>query len=139
MASALANPSRLIAQSSHFLSTAAKRSTRASIQLGRSLTQSLTVGLTGLLDHQHPTAADAPLSRKRPLPGRRASASKTGLQGEGVTSGRRASASKAGLPPPSRSDGRGGGSAHTASTALWALPTAAAGAPPGATSGATPG
>mmetsp|Transcript_37116 Transcript_37116/g.94141 ORF Transcript_37116/g.94141 Transcript_37116/m.94141 type:complete len:446 (+) Transcript_37116:223-1560(+) len=133
MASALANPSRLIAQSSHFLSTAAKRSTRASIQLGRSLTQSLTV----LLDHQHPTAADATPSRKRSLPGRRA-ASKAGLQGEGVTSGRRASASKAAPPPPSRSDGVSR-SSHTASTALWALPTAAAGAPPGATSGATAG
>ena len=122
MGSALANPSRLIAQSSHFLSTAAKRSTRASLQLGHSLTRSLTVSLTGLLDHQPPTAADAPPSRKPPHPERSAATNKTPPS----------------RTPPSRSDGspsfsRSGGSSHSARTALWVLPTAAAGATSGAT------
>ena len=67
-ASALANPSRLIAQSSHFLTTTANKSRRASVSLGRSLTRTLT----GLLEL---SGDDASTQDKQLRPVRRAATS----------------------------------------------------------------
>ena len=92
-ASALANPSRLIAQSSHFLTTTANKSRRASVSLGRSLTRTLT----GLLE----------------LSGDDAS-----TQDKQLRSVRRAATSNAILTTSSPS----GGSFNFGRAALWRLP-----------------
>ena len=94
-ASALANPSRLVAQSSHFLTTAAVKSRRASVSLGRSLTRTLT----GLLE----LSGDDASTQDKPL-----------------RSVRRAATSNAILKPTSPS----GGSFNFGRAALWRLPGA---------------